>query len=403
VEVHAQVCEQALLQRFLMRPDWGDYVEFFGFLVLGLTLIALMPRLGAAWGALLAGTTLVLAFGGSWWAYRAKGLLLDPVTPGIVILLIYLLTSLINFLRSEAQKKYFRGAFSRYISPALVEQLAKDPKRLRLGGETRELTFMFSDIRGFTTISEQFDAAGLTQFINRYLTPMTDIVLRNQGTIDKYMGDCIMAFWNAPLENPGHALDACRAGLQMRRDLVELNREWEAEAKAEGRKYIPIRAGIGVNTGPACVGNMGSDQRFDYSVLGDDVNLASRLEGQSKNYGVDFVIGPKTREYVKDFAALELDLIRVKGKTVPVHIYTLAGDEETAKTPEFQALAPKHAALIAAYRAQKWDETERLIAECRTAPFHLEKFYDMYLARIAAWRAEPPAQDWDGTFTATSK
>ena len=403
VEIHAQVCEQALLQKFLYRPDWADRAEFFSLLATCFALIALMPRLGAAWGALLAAAAMGLAFGGSWYSYTAKGFLFDPVTPGIVVLVVYILTSLINFLRTESEKRQVRGAFSRYLSPALVEQLAQDPKRLRLGGETRELTFMFSDIRGFTTISEQFDAAGLTQFINRYLTPMTDLVLRNKGTIDKYMGDCIMAFWNAPLEDPEHALNACRAALQMRRDLAELNLEWEADAKAEGRKFIPIRSGIGVNTGPACVGNMGSDQRFDYSVLGDDVNLASRLEGQSKNYGLDLVIGPKTKEYVKDFAALELDLIRVKGKTVPVHIYTLAGDAETAKTPEFQALAPKHAALIAAYRAQKWDETERLIAECRTAPFHLEKFYEMYLGRIAAYRAEPPAVDWDGTFTATSK
>jgi adenylate cyclase len=187
----------------------------------------------------------------------------------------------------------------------------------------------------------------------------------------------------------------------------ELNDQWKAEAEAEGRKFIPVRSGIGLNSGPCCVGNMGSDMRFDYSVLGDDVNLASRLEGQSKGYGVDIVIGAKTRAAASALAALELDLIKVKGKTVPVHIYTLQGDETLAQDPRFKALAEKHAAMLAAYRGQRWDETDRLRQECEKESealgLHLPKLYHLYEERVAQCRAEPPAADWDGVFTATSK
>ncbi|MFC1679717.1 CHASE2 domain-containing protein [Elusimicrobiota bacterium] len=403
VEVHAQIAEQVLLQKFLQRPAWAEKVEFFLFLLFGLLLIILQSRLGPGWSFILTAAAMIGAVAGSWHAYADKHLLIDPVFPSLVIFAIYLSATVFNFLRTASEKKQVRGAFSRYMSPALVEQLADDPSKLKLGGETRELTLMFSDIRGFTTISEQFDAHGLTQFINQYLTPMTEIVLDRGGTIDKYMGDCIMAFWNAPLEDKDHVINACRAALDMRRDLNELNEVWKGEAEAEGRKYIPIRAGIGLNTGPCCVGNMGSEQRFDYSVLGDDVNLASRLEGQSKAYGVDIVIGAKTNEYAQAMATLELDLIRVKGKTVPVRIYTMLGDEETAATEDFRKLAEKHAAMIEAYRGQKWDEADSLVAECRKFDVPLAKFYDLYAARVKACREDPPAPDWDGVFTATTK
>ncbi|MFA5139692.1 MAG: adenylate/guanylate cyclase domain-containing protein [Elusimicrobiota bacterium] len=403
VELHSQVCEQALTGRFLERPDWGAGVEFTLMLVLGLLLIVLMPKLGAAWCALIAGGGLAFAFGGSWIAYTRHQLLLDPVFPSLVASLIYVSTSLINYLRSESEKKQVRGAFSRYMSPALVEQLAADPTKLKLGGETRELTIMFSDIRGFTTISEQFDSAGLTVFINRYLTPMTGIVLENKGTIDKYIGDCIMAFWNAPLDDADHARNACRTALGMRSGLKVLNEEWRQIAEAEGRKHIPIKTGIGLNTGPCCVGNLGSEQRFDYSVLGDDVNLSSRLEGQSKNYGVDIVIGENTRAKTPEFAGLELDLIRVKGKTVPVHIFTLLGDEAFAETPGFLKTAEKHGAMLQAYRSQKWIQAMALLRECRELEPSLGALYDLYTQRIEGFRAKPPGEGWDGVFVATSK
>ncbi|MFH1725953.1 MAG: adenylate/guanylate cyclase domain-containing protein [Elusimicrobiota bacterium] len=403
VEVHAQIAEQIIRQEFLLRPDWADGVEAVYLVVFGLVLMLLMRRVGAAWCALLGGAAIAAAFGISWHAFTVWRWLLDPLYPSGAVFAVYLCSSLITYLRSEAEKKHVRGAFSRYMSPALVEQLAADPARLVLGGEMRALTLMFSDIRGFTAISEQFDPHGLTHFINRYLTPMTEIVLERRGTIDKYMGDCIMAFWNAPLDDPDHAANACRAALEMSARLRALNESWRKEADSEGRRFIPIRAGIGLNSGPCCVGNMGSDQRFDYSVLGDDVNLASRLEGQSKSYGVDIVMGSKTRECAGDFATLELDLIRVKGKTVPVRIYALLGGAETAATGEFRTLAERHAAMIEAYRAQRWDETDALIADCRESGFPLGKLYDLYSMRVEACKAQPPGPDWDGVFTATTK
>lgn len=411
VELHAQLAEQAISGHYLERPDYAEGVEVVFFVALGVLLILLMNRLGAAWCAVITAGAVAAVCGLSWKAFQGAfgghRLVFDPILPSLVVVAVYIVSSLVGYLKNEAEKRQVRGAFSRYMSPDLVEQLAKDPSRLKLGGEMREMTLMFSDIRGFTTISEQFDAHGLTNFINRYLTPMTQIVLDHKGTIDKYMGDCIMAFWNAPLDVPGHEVLACRGALKMIRRMNELNDAWKAEAEAAGRRFIPVRSGIGLNSGPCCVGNMGSDMRFDYSVLGDDVNLASRLEGQSKGYGVDIVIGPRTRAAASALASLELDLIKVKGKTVPVRIYALLGDEALAGDPRFKSLAAKHEAMLAAYRGRRWDEADRLRGECESESaalgLDLKKLYHLYEERVAECRAEPPGPDWDGVYTATTK
>ena len=403
VEVHAQVAEQILLKEFLTRPVWGYLIEFGLLLLLGIAVLYLTSKFGALISAVVGIAGVGSAYWVSWRLFVDKKFLLDPVTPSLSVLLVYISATVINYLRSESEKKHIHQAFGRYMSPDLVDQLAEDSSKLELGGEIRPMTLMFSDIRGFTTISEQFDAKGLTQFINAYLTPMTNIVLEHKGTIDKYMGDCIMAFWNAPLDDEKHAENACRSALHMRKRLFELNEQWAREAEEEGRKYIPIHTGIGLNSGDCCVGNMGSDLRQEYSVLGDDVNLASRLEGQSKSYGVEIVIGDNTRRLIPGFAYVELDLIKVKGKTVPVHIFTLLGDEEMARTDGFKKLAQTHAKMISAYRSQKWDECESLIDELRYMDFPLETLYDLYQARVEACRKNPPPEDWDGVFTATTK
>ncbi len=206
----------------------------------------------------------------------------DAVFPSLTTLITFILVTYSSYAREEAQKRQVRGAMSRYMSPALVEQVAADPSKLVLGGEMRDMTLLFCDVRGFTTISELFDAHGLTQLINRFLTPMTDIILARKGTIDKYMGDCIMAFWNAPREVTDHAAQACISALAMNEALQPLNDRLEAEAKAEHRRHVPIKIGIGLNSGPVVVGNMGSDQRFDYSCLGDNVNLARAWKGSRR-------------------------------------------------------------------------------------------------------------------------
>lgn len=415
VEVHVQAVEQILLDHYLERPDWADGAEIVYMVLLGLMLLLVLPRAGALLGALAGVMGVAIAVAASWYFYKELLWLLDPIYASVVVVVVYMSSTLLNFLRTEAEKRQVRGAFSQYLSPALVEQLADEPERLVLGGEMRNMTLLFCDIRGFTTISEQFktNPTGLTKLINRFLTPMTDMILDRRGTIDKYMGDCIMAFWNAPLDDRVHAAHGLESALAMFNALDGLNERLKQEAENENRPHHPINVGIGLNTGECCVGNMGSDKRFDYSVLGDAVNLAARLEGQSKNYGVGVVIGEETRKAAPEFASLELDLIAVKGKTEPVLIYGLRGDSKEKSTPNFQALEKEHEAMITAYRRQQWGEASGLISSCRKLALltsgeayglgGLSVLYDLYVERIAAYQASPPDIDWDGVFIATSK
>ena len=405
VEVHAQAIEQMLLGYFLERPDWADGAEIIYLLLLGAVLIFLLPRLGALWCAVLAVAGIGAAIAASWLAFTELRLLLDPVFPSLVVLLVYLAGSLINYLRSEIERNQVRGAFSRYMSPALVEELARNPDKLVLGGEMKDMTLLFADIRGFTSISELFkgDPQGLTRLINRFLTPMTDMILERSGTIDKYMGDCIMAFWNAPLDDAEHGRHACDSALAMFGELDTLNATIKAERESAGELFRPINIGIGLNSGECCVGNMGSGQRFDYSVLGDTVNLAARLEGQSKNYGVGIVIGEATRDEAPQHASLELDLIKVKGKEEAVRIFSLLGDAAYRESAEFAALEDRHAAMLAAYRGQEWARARQLLAECRELDGTLDTLYDLYAERLDDFEAHPPGAEWDGVFVATSK
>lgn len=410
VEIHAQLVEMMTLElaggeaAYLLRPDWASGAEIIYLIALGLLLIFVLPRWGAMRSAIFGVTMIGLAIYGSWYAFTELRFLLDPVFPSVVILFIYIVESLMTYLKTEAEKEQVRGAFQHYLSPALVEQLAENPDQLRLGGETRQMTLMFSDIRGFTTISESFDAEGLTSFINKFLTPMTDIILSTKGTVDKYMGDCIMAFWNAPLDDEHHARHAAYAALQMKTRLAELNQEWKADAEENDRKYVPVKVGIGLNTGDCCVGNMGSAQRFDYSVLGDDVNLASRLEGQAKTYGMDIILGENTRNQIADMALIELDLIQVKGKTVPIRIYALMGDEDIAALAEFKELLSSHEKFLQNYREQNWDFALSHIAQYRQeGGGQLDKLYALYEDRINEFKASPPGQDWAGVYVAVTK
>ncbi|MBM3518065.1 MAG: adenylate/guanylate cyclase domain-containing protein [Alphaproteobacteria bacterium] len=405
VEVHAQAIEQMLIEYYIERPDWADGAEIVYLLVLGGGLILLLRRFGALTCALLGAGGIGTAIAASWYSFTELRWLLDPVFPSLAVLLIYLAGSLINYLRSEAERRQVRGAFSRYMSPDLVKQLAADPSKLVLGGEMRTMTLLFSDIRGFTTISEMFkgDPKGLTGLINRFLTPMTDMILSQRGTIDKYMGDAIMAFWNAPLDDPDHARNGCRAALNMFGALESLNATIKAEREAAGLSYYPLNIGIGLNTGECCVGNMGSNQRFDYSVLGDPVNLASRLEGQSKNYGVGIVIGEETFKRVPELAAIELDLIAVKGKREGVHIFALLGDEQMRASNRFTVLAARHGDMLAAYRGREFAKARELVKECRALDGTLTTLYDLYDERVETYLADPPPPDWDGVFVATSK
>lgn len=407
VEIHAEIAEQIIADHYLQRPSIAFLYELAFILALGLVLIVAMPRLGALKSALLGVVCIAGAFYFSWFRFTEDLQLLDPVFPSLSSLAIYLTGTIILYTREEMQRRQIRGAFAQYLSPALVEQLAEQPERLTLGGETRILTFLFCDVRGFTTISESFkgNPQGLTLLINRFLTPLTNCILERQGTIDKYMGDCIMAFWNAPLDVPDHPGIACESALAMFEALDDLNETRRLEAEADGAAFLPLNIGIGLNTGDCVVGNMGSEQRFDYSVLGDAVNLASRLEGQSKGYGVGIVIGEDTQAGAEaDFATLELDRIAVKGKAEAVTIYTLLGRKDMRQGQEFVTHARHHQDLLTEYRRQNWSHAlealDRLAGGLDGA---MDGYYAMMRARISEYRNNPPPADWDGVYVATSK
>jgi adenylate cyclase len=340
--------------------------------------------------------------------YAHDRLLIDFTYPLMSTTAIYLTLIFTSFVREQAQRRQIRSAMGRYVSPVLVEQLAQSPERLVLGGEEREMTIMFSDMRGFTSISETYknDPQGLTALMNRFLTPLTNAILNRKGTIDKYMGDAIMAFWNAPLDDSDHQLNACEAALDMLARVGELNQAREQEAREEGRPFIPLNVGVGLNTGICVVGNMGSDMRFDYSVFGDSVNLASRLEGQSKEYGFPIIVGSRTALAVKDrFAILELDFIMVKGKKEPEVIYAIAGREDTAQSGRFQRLRNLTIEMLACYRNRDWDGALAAIERGRKTDEanSLELLYNLYEARIRDYLENPPPDDWNGAFALLTK
>jgi adenylate cyclase len=392
---------------YLRYINYANSIELALMLSAGIFMIVLIPRLGpmlTLTGIVVGGSALV---GGSWYLYTEHLILIDVSYPGIVTIALYSVLTFANYTREAAEKKQVRNAFGQYLSPALVEQLAENPDQLALGGETKEMTFLFCDVRGFTSISETFkeNPQGLTVLINRLLTPLTEAILAHRGTIDKYMGDCIMAFWNAPMPDDIHIRHSCEAALEMMSELEALNEERRIEAEEEGVEFMHIDVGIGINSGECVVGNMGSEQRFDYSVLGDAVNTAARLEGQSKNYGVNIILGPDTADDVHDeFATLELDLITVKGKTEAVAIHALMGGPERGALPEFRALQEKHGKFINAYRAQNWDEAEKLMPECAAmVDGELDELYQVFTDRIAEFRADPPGDGWVGVYVAETK
>jgi adenylate cyclase len=408
VEVHAQVLESALTGGLLSQPDYGVGIELSTAIVLGLLVIAFAPMFGPVTLVVVGALFATFLIGMSWYLYTHYRLLIDFTYPLLSTTAIYLTLVFSSFVREQAQRRQIRSAFGRYLSPALVEQVAQSPERLVLGGEEREMTIMFSDVRGFTTISESYknDPQGLTTLMNRFLTPLTNAILARKGTIDKYMGDAIMAFWNAPIEDAEHQINACEAAVDMLERIDGLNSEREREAQERGHNYIPLNVGVGLNTGTCVVGNMGSDLRFDYSVLGDSVNLASRLEGQSKEYGFPIIVGSKTALAVKDrFAILELDFIMVKGKKEPEVIYAIAGREDTAQSGRFQRLRNLTIEMLACYRSRDWDGALAAIERGRRTDDanSLELLYNLYEARILGYLKNPPPEDWNGAFALLTK
>jgi adenylate cyclase len=370
----------------IQRPDWADGAE-----ILGLILLSIIAIFLARWkyGFVLIIGIISGVYYASKFAFLHYSYLLDCVYPIISLALVYTHVFTVKFITELNAKLQIKKQFGTYLSPALVEKLQKNPELLVLGGESRELSIMFTDVRGFTTISEHYgkDVQGLTKIMNRYMTAMTAKIIENNGTLDKYIGDAQMAFWNAPLDEPNHAKLAVKTALQMMESLDAFNKQVTEEG-------IPaFGMGLGINTAEVVVGNMGSSQRFDYTCLGDGVNLASRLEGQSKPYGVRMVLGSRTAELVKDeYPVVELDTIAVKGKTEGVQVYSIA-----AYTQDHYKL---HKKFLFSYYVGNWKEASFFAEQLKTiGPTEMRQYYTNMLERFA----DGCPENWDGTFRATSK
>ena len=400
-EVSAKTLHTIMSGTSIKRWDIANQLEILDFFLFGLILIVLVPRLGMKWTLPI---VLFLFSTGAWsgvYAFNNHKLLFDLSYPLLGGLLLYVQLLFNKYSREYAAKMLIKKQFGTYLSPAMVMILQKNPELLKLGGETKNLSILFADIRGFTPISEQYktDPQGLTALINRFLTPMTNLIMDKQGTIDKYMGDCIMAFWNAPVNVEEHEKEAVLSALGMVKRLKELNEELESEG------LMPINIGIGINTGECVVGNMGSDKRFDYSILGDAANLASRLEGQSKGYGVTIILGEETATAVEnDLFNIELDSIAVKGKKEAVRIFTVLGNNEWVfHNTNWYMYQQQHEKFLTLYRGQKWIVAERFANDLRAGWPEMAAYYDVMLERIERYKINPPGEDWDGVHRATTK
>lgn len=396
VEIHANIIDTMLRGDFIHRPDWVIIFDIFAIVLPGLILSLLLPRISAVSTAVI---TLAMALAYilfNTYAFRHLGLWLIEVYPLFTIFFVSGSVMVFQFTSAERKRRQIREAFSHYVSPPLVEEIASNPGKLVLGGEERRLTVLFSDIRGFTTISEGIkNPQALVRLMNSYFTPMTEVILSNGGTIDKYMGDSIMAFWGAPVWQEDHAARACRAALEMRAKLFELKDVWR------GMRIRELDIGIGISTGALTVGNMGSMTRFDYTVIGDTVNIGSRLESLNKVYGTHIIVPKYTYEDVKDeFVLRELDFIRVKGKKLPLRIYELMGTSEDRE--DLAKMVELFEKGLEAYRVQDWDTAEvyfRTVLELAPDDGPSKAFID----RVNTLRTIGVPQAWDGIFIDTER
>jgi adenylate cyclase len=395
VEIHANVIDNILRNDAVSRPDWIVIFDVAAILLIGVLLSYVISRVKPVVATLFAIGLLVAYAVGNEFVFTAGETWLTAIYPGMTMVLVFGGVTTYRILTEERKKREIKDAFSRYVAPSLVQDILKDPSKLVLGGEERRLTVFFSDIRGFTTISEGLTPQMLVKVINDYLTPMTDIVLKNGGTVDKYMGDAIMAFWGAPVWQDDHAARAARTALEMMERLRELQVEWE-------KRGIPrLDIGIGLSTGSLTVGNMGSHLRFDYTVMGDSVNLGSRLEGLNKEYGTHIIVPKFTYEDIKDeFILRQLDLIRVKGKKVPVRIYELMGRKDAdSRLREAAGLFEEG---LAAYMNRDWDKAEYQFRRTQSV-LPGDGPSAVFLKRVLGMRETALPDDWDGVYVMTKK
>ena len=396
LEIHANVIDSILQGQFLYRPNWITLLDILAIVIIGVILGVSLPQVKALWGALIGGFFFfsILVLGK--FLFEAQGVWMNNTYPLLNLVLVYLGVTGYQYMTEEMEKKKVRGAFQHYLSAPVVEEMLKNPEKLKLGGEKKDLTVLFSDIRGFTSISERMTPEAMVKFLNEYLSRMTDVVFKYDGLLDKYIGDAIMAIWGAPLDQPDHAHRACTTALDMMAELRKLQKKWTAEG-------LPaLNIGIGVNAGPMVVGNMGSNRRFNYTVIGDSVNTGSRLEGLNKVYRTNIIISEMIYERVSgQFVVRELDLVRVKGKDEPVKIYEMLGRKKKV-SPELDFLASEFQAALGEYRKCNWEKARERF-QAILAKFPQDGPAKLYLERCDTLSKNPPPEGWDGVYTMTTK
>jgi len=395
VEIHATVVDNILHKNFLISSMETRMIDMGIIIVLGLIIGILIPRVRAVSGVILCLVIIGAFVAVNNFIFAHLNVWLNLIYPVLTMMTIYLGITVYRYVTEEREKKKIRGAFQYYLTASVINEMLKNPSKLKLGGDKKDLSVLFSDIRGFTSISEKLTPEELVRLLNEYLTAMTDIVFKYDGLLDKYMGDAIMAVYGAPIDQTDHALRACRTALDMMAELAKLQKKWAAE----GRPALNI--GIGINSGDMVVGNMGSQMRFDYTVMGDAVNLGSRLEGINKEYGTNIIISEFTYNVVKDeLFCRELDAVRVKGKALPVKIYELICDQKEAAARRDYARLFEDA--LALYKTARWDEAISAFQKVLDARPG-DPPSDIYISRCRELKDHPPESPWDGVYTMTKK
>jgi adenylate cyclase len=391
LEVHANVIDTILRGDFLHRSIWTKLVDILIIIAMGLFTGLMLPRFKAIPGALFTSILFFFYIFVACFVFTHYRLLVSIIYPVMVHLLTYIGITAYHYMAEEKEKRRIRTTFQHYLAPSVVEQILEDPEKLQLGGEEKELTILFCDIRNFTTLSERLSPSQIEQLLNEYFTAMTTVVFKHDGTLDKYMGDNIMAFFGAPLDQPDHHLRACHTAIGMIEELKMLQEKWKS------RGLPPLDSGIGINSGPMVVGNMGSASLFDYTVIGDNVNLGSRLEGLNKQYGTNIIVSEYTYRHVKDeFKLREVDLVRVKGKEKAVKIYELLRKEGIPFKWEEPFLTHYEKGLKR-YRNGEWMKAiEEFSIALRAFPN--DSITRLYITRCKEFQETPPPDDWGGIY-----
>ncbi len=396
IEVHANITDSILRSDFLYRPEWADLLDLLAIIFAGLFLGILLPRFSVIPGLII---SFSLFFGYIFFCqflFSTFGLVINLIYPLTVILLVYVTITAYRYFVETKQRRFIKDAFSTYLAPSVVKQLTESPEHLKLGGEEREITAFFSDVQGFTSISEALHPNELVELLNEFLTEMTDIILKHEGTVDKFEGDAIIAFFGAPNVLENHAERTCMACIQMQKRLSKLRKNW----KAENRPELKMR--IGLCTGPAVVGNMGSKNRMDYTMMGDTVNIAARLEGINKIYGIYTLVSESTRHAAGNtFMFREIDSVSVVGRTEPVFIYQVLGLMEEID-PSIQNLIDYYSRGLEKYRARKWDNAINFFSSILEEHPNDNPSKTM-LARCREYKINPPDSGWDGTYDIRTK